>query len=968
MKQQRQKSIATSNKLSAIQNLLEIAHDDFSRLLKFDFWGITTLVRRAEYYFHAVGDFCRHVTMVLCVFPATFLYYPFPKQWLRALGKKRRFFTDVLDNVNEFAIPQSRWKKWCVFYPLLFALAIRHFRGLGLTLHVLVCKLREEKTLRYLEGVFIHKVSGKFSASGEPLLFCNFVTDSEAPSCLQPPGSLAIHIHAFYMDILPELLECLGNMPFSFTLFVSVTDSKSRENANDLIKKAGLKLENVDIQITPNRGRDIAPFFVEFGEKLQRYDFIAHLHTKKSLYRWRQYLYKGLLGSTQRIQAILGFLASSDYGIAYPQTFMDIPVACHTWLTNFDDGVRLLNRMGIQSPRGYFDFPAGSMFWAKKDALQPLFDLHLSWEDFPKEAGQNDGTTAHALERALGIVPSACGFRHAIIRETENPRRTPWGMETLNYSGVLMFLRSAQYGYVMFDIFDTLLTRPFLVPEDIKKILAQFAEKQGVQNFVTLRETVENSARLRTGHDVDIDKIYAEAIQTGALTQAQATALRKQEIKLEKVAVQARDEVVILLKQLLHENIPVGIASDTFLPKSVVKELFAKCDIPRPETLYLSCDCGKRKDSGKMYDYICLREKVSYSQLAMVGDDTYSDAHVPGSKGICSIYTPSAFDLARCYPDMRALVDEALSSSDLSLRTLTGYIVEAGFSSLDTGNIGKHTFLPSYEPYLLGKVFMAPLLFGFVDWLAGKAEADGTGKLFFLACDGQIMHKVYEWRRKITGRGPESAYLLVPNRATAVSLCNCMKNIKSILEFFFPRIRQQAAREQDSLDRYLQETGFDLKQKPGFVDIDYHETVQKYLSTFFNHDFVEYYLMARTMPKKDTDDNTTNAYLMSELDEESPYYNGSFFMKKLFAAEHEQIIQHKFCQGKKRAIFRQEKSSALRDYCVNEIHEGIFSGLERLVEIEQMLGSFPISIETLRKVYLALTKEVKSGRVSSSLF
>lgn len=41
----------------------------------------------------------------------------------------------------------------------------------------------------------------------------------------------------------------------------------------------------------------------------------------------------------------------------------------------------------------------------KKMAMAPLFNLDLSWDDFPEEKGQSDGTIAHAIERLLGIVP-----------------------------------------------------------------------------------------------------------------------------------------------------------------------------------------------------------------------------------------------------------------------------------------------------------------------------------------------------------------------------------------------------------------------------------------------------------------------------------------------------------------------------------------------------------------------------------
>lgn len=51
-----------------------------------------------------------------------------------------------------------------------------------------------------------------------------------------------------------------------------------------------------------------------------------------------------------------------------------------------------------------FQFAGGTMFWVRPEVLKPLYDLKIKLQDFDEEAGQIDGTLAHALERILGYI------------------------------------------------------------------------------------------------------------------------------------------------------------------------------------------------------------------------------------------------------------------------------------------------------------------------------------------------------------------------------------------------------------------------------------------------------------------------------------------------------------------------------------------------------------------------------------
>ena len=57
------------------------------------------------------------------------------------------------------------------------------------------------------------------------------------------------------------------------------------------------------------------------------------------------------------------------------------------------------------------NFVAGSMFYARVQALIPLLNLGLHSDDFEPELGQLDGTLAHSIERAFAISSYTAGLK-----------------------------------------------------------------------------------------------------------------------------------------------------------------------------------------------------------------------------------------------------------------------------------------------------------------------------------------------------------------------------------------------------------------------------------------------------------------------------------------------------------------------------------------------------------------------------
>lgn len=237
------------------------------------------------------------------------------------------------------------------------------------------------------------------------------------PGELTPPPRVGVLLHAFHVDLLGEITGYLKRIPFPTDLFVS-TDSEEKRVA------VAAHFRNwsggrVDVRVAPNRGRNVAPQLITFRDVYASHPFVLVLHTKTSshtdeLAGWREFLLGALMPSPLGVRGIMeAFAQLPQLGVLAPRNFA--AVRRHMiWGENFAACRDLAARLGFALyPDSPLDFPSGYMFWARSAALQPLLDLELGIEEFAEEAGQKDGTLAHALERLVFHACERAGYRWA---------------------------------------------------------------------------------------------------------------------------------------------------------------------------------------------------------------------------------------------------------------------------------------------------------------------------------------------------------------------------------------------------------------------------------------------------------------------------------------------------------------------------------------------------------------------------
>lgn len=723
-------------------------------------------------------------------------------------------------------------------------------------------------------------------------------------------GEVAVHIHLFYKDLAEEFASYLSRLDFKIDIYITTNDTKDAARLHNLFSKLSCCNRLQIIQVD-NRGRDIYPFIYFLEKYSSSYKYISHIHTKKSIYNkgatdlWRSYLLEQLFGEARKVRQILWLLAHG-YGMIYPQTHWQLPYWAHTWLGNLGIAQTLKERMLLPNlPRGYFDYPVGSMFWARTEALQPLLRAKLTIEDFPEEAGQTDGTLAHTIERLFSLCVRTSGFSVGIIADPHMKSWSRWRLDQyLNRDpiSILRMFEEQRFKIILFDLFDTLLQRPLLNPNTLRhitrEVIAAEIDPDLAERFVELRSIAEAQARAQAGKDVGLREIYEVLANLMGIDNRVAERIREIEINVERASVRAHPVGRELFEAAKQTGKPILLVSDMFLSSEAIFAMLSEQGFTGWQSIWVSSEVGVRKDGSQMYLAIAQATGVALENMLVVGDNERADVQVPCDLHMGYIHIMRPIELARGMPKWEAIVEEIEKGADLSSEITLGLILNKLFSTIRF-DVSLPEDLLGGNPYNVGFGFVGPMLTSFAEWLLEQSKILGIQDLFFLAREGRIIKDVFDaWASRTCAPHdiPRSHYLVVSRRCASVASIRDFRDIVEIakpelfpitlesfleirygltltseqwervtkstgftretvveheigqvqklmpvLEHIEPYVYAVRDRERDGLLGYLQQMG--LHSQSALVDVGYAGTVQCALSTLLGFPLLGLYMM-----------------------------------------------------------------------------------------------------------------------------
>ncbi len=474
-----------------------------------------------------------------------------------------------------------------------------------------------------------------------------------------------------------------------------------------------------------------------------------------------------------------------------------------------------------------------------------------------------------------------------------------------------------KYGYVSFDLFDTLVTRMVSSPSDVFDMIERVYLKNGIsktKDFKSKRIQCEYEARKeRINEEITLDDIYDKLSKY----------YKKEElIKIKEIEKDTEISLCFKNKKIskyydycVLKNKKIIINSDMYLPKDVIEKILKNNDYKSNYKIYVSSDTKVQKATSSMYKYILKDLNISKKDIIHIGDNKYTDFLIPLVIGIKSI------KIKKPSKNNNKSFDTRFLSNYLNLIEMDkDYFSSFGYKSL------------------------GPLLYGFSYWLKEEFEKDNQNNIFFLAREGKIFKDAFEIINDNNKIKPTYMYasrraFMVPslikskdsllsnikytkikietlfkafglginyynkllkelniNKNESLSLSD--KKIETLINKISADIYLNSSKEEEIINKYFDQINF--KDNVSIVDIGWFGSMQRYLNVLTNGTNIKGYYLGLNI----NSDESKKGYLFNG-DSKLKYIKDLFspILEVFLTADHGSTEKFKISKDKVEPIF-----------------------------------------------------------------
>lgn len=289
------------------------------------------------------------------------------------------------------------------------------------------------------------------------------------------------------------------------------------------------------------------------------------------------------------------------------------------------------------------------------------------------------------------------------------------------------------YDLLSFDVFDTLIFRPFVHPADLFFLVG---EEFDILDFKNVRTWAEWEARVKckaqSGHmEVGIKEIWENLEKETGVSAKEGMA---REEKLEQMLCYANPFMLEVWRRLQYMNKKMIVVTDMYLPKDCIVKILENAGYTGIAKVYVSNEYRKSKADGSLYEEVmkdwcgASLQAAEIKQTGIhIGDNPHSD-----------------WKMAKKY-GMDVLRYQNINKNMLLYRpTDMSCIVGSAYKAIVNSHLynGLYSYGMEYEyGFIYGGLFAV----GYCSFIHTYYKQHGVDKLLFLSRDGDILKQVYDF-------------------------------------------------------------------------------------------------------------------------------------------------------------------------------------------------------------------------------
>lgn len=428
---------------------------------------------------------------------------------------------------------------------------------------------------------------------------------------------------------------------------------------------------------------------------------------------------------------------------------------------------------------------------------------------------------------------------------------------------------SEKIKYVSFDVFDTLIQRPFYKPTDLFQLLSEKVNEglSAYVNIKAIREHAEYALRQEINasrpskEEITLDEIYGYIKENYAFSDELVNFIKQTEIDLEIRYCEQRKSGKELFDLALEAGKTVIICSDMYLSKEVIEKILRKNDIVGYHKLYVSSEYMLSKFNKTLYDFVQKDLKCKNSSLFLhIGDNYHSDVANSASCGWNSqhlvkatdilfnenlaIYSGEAFQ--KIYIQRNLKEDYWLSFYDFSsVRTMMGIIANKFYDNPYASVNTDSDF--NADPRLIGYSTLGPHLLALCQWIYKTAKRENIGTVHFVARDGFLVKKAFD---SFKFPDVKSNYIRLSRKALALAdvetpedlyslynKVNPFASVKTLSGILAPIIPED---KKSSIEKVFGDYGFKYEKKLKSL-VEWEKIIKIFIEEIVNLDLLPVY-------------------------------------------------------------------------------------------------------------------------------